>query len=113
MLTQSADTADDERNILIGAPNRPPMIAPKAGDGCYGLASALGHKPTFGTVGPRSALPPEADGTVASCWGPLRATTGLVTSPASACSFGQPRFPETLNQQLPARFREPGSPGDP
>ena len=42
MLTQSADTADDERNILIGAPNRPPMIAPKASDGCYGLASALG-----------------------------------------------------------------------
>jgi hypothetical protein len=33
MLTQSADTADDERNILIGAPNRPPMIAPKASDG--------------------------------------------------------------------------------
>src|SRR5262249_34608843 len=44
---------------------------------------------------------------------PLRATTGLLTSPASACSFWQPRFPKTLNQQLPTRFREPGRPGDP
>jgi hypothetical protein len=30
ILIQSADTADDERNILIGAPNRPPIVTPKA-----------------------------------------------------------------------------------
>ena len=44
MLAQSADTPDDERNILIGAPNRPPDDNAKNKRWRYGLPSALGQK---------------------------------------------------------------------
>jgi hypothetical protein len=66
MLTQSADTADDERNIWIAAPNRPPDDTAKSKRWRYGLASALGQKQKSAHVGAMSALPPKADIAAAS-----------------------------------------------
>jgi len=61
MLIQSADTADDERDILIGAPKSALDDTAKSQRRRYRLASALGHERTLKRLHPMSALLPKAD----------------------------------------------------